>query len=446
MASDAVPRSCATAVRRCEAKTTCGRPGAVVCCGTSRNGTVRARVARRASRCRATVCTANPAVADACRPDATCGPPPRRDPGAAQWEPVPDDRVAEECHLDPALLREADTAIGKPYAIVRYGTLCHEYYPPGTFAEQVDEVFSTTKTFGALVTGAAAYRTRDLPRTGRKTGPLSDFDRVDHWLDAFTFNPDAQIAHVLAMVAQNADLGFGAKVFEYDIVGTVQINRLSDVVNTAIRQDPDRLGHDLEEFTQRFVFEPLGMSRSTWSGGRPNKTFAFTWNSTVREMLRVGLLILNGGIWDGKRVVAQDWIYRMTHPAFEDSNTSYGYLTWLAADSDTGLGRCAPPAIHASYPHGLSPSPDCHFSPPRTCEQEYDVGVWYALGLGGQVIMGQRALDLVIAAKDLGDASGTVLLWDAVRPALVARDPRFQGDEAAFCAAYDASEYAPDLR
>jgi hypothetical protein len=355
------------------------------------------------------------------------------------------DRVAEECRLDPALLQEADAAIGRPYAVVRYGKLCHEYYPPGTFPEQVDEAFSTTKTLGALVTGIAAYQTRDLPRTGRKTGPISDLDRVDHWLDDFSFNRDAQIAHVLAMVAHNPDLGYGAKSFQYDLVGAVQINRLSDIIDTAIAQDPARLGGDLEQFTQRFLYAPLGMTHSTWTDGRPSKTFGWTWKTTVREMARVGLLMLNGGIWNGERLVAQDWIYRMTHAAFEDSNTAYGYLTWLSTDTDAFLGRCAPPAIHASYPHGLSPSPDCNFSPPRTCEQRYDVGVWYALGLRGQVIIGHRALDLVIVAKNLGDARSTVP-WDAVRRALVARDPTFQGDEAVFCAAYDASEYAPDLR
>ena len=111
---------------------------------------------KSAGRCKATACTANPSLADACRPDATCAPPPRRDPGTAEWQAVP----PEECGLDPALLQAADAAIGKPYAIVRYGRLCHEYYPPGTFPEKVDEAFSTTKTFGALVTGIGGSAAR----------------------------------------------------------------------------------------------------------------------------------------------------------------------------------------------------------------------------------------------------------------------------------------------
>src|SRR5262245_55936634 len=109
VASGVVPRGCAKAVRTCEANTTCGRAGAVVCCDTTRKGVLQARVVRGAGRCRGTACPANPSAVDACRPDATCGPPPRRDPGTAEWQPVPEDRIAEECRLEPALLREANT-------------------------------------------------------------------------------------------------------------------------------------------------------------------------------------------------------------------------------------------------------------------------------------------------------------------------------------------------
>lgn len=446
VASGEIPKPCAKAAHRCEAKSTCGKPQAVVCCEATKNGGVSAKIVKNAARCRATACTANPTTADACRPDATCGPPPLRDPGTAEWQPVPTDRVAAECGLDPALLQEANVAIDRPYAVVRHGKLCHEFYPAPRTVTDVDQAFSATKTLGALVTGMVAYETRDIPNTGRKTGPVSDLDRVDHWLDSFTFNPESQIAHVLAMIAHNPNLAYGQRAYVYDAFGGVQINRLSDILNTAIAQDPARLGADLEEFTQRHLFGPLGMNASEWSGGTPSKVFAFSWTATVRDMARLGLLILNDGVWSGERLLDGDWIYRMTHPSFEDANTAYGYLTWLAVNGEGGLSKCAPPALWPSYPHAPSESPDCNFGSSRSCAQQFDVGVWAALGLGGQIISGHRGLDLVLVAKDMGDASGTADLWDAVRRALVAEDPRFQGDEAAFCAAYDASDYAPDLR
>lgn len=54
-------------------------------------------------------------------------------------------------------------------------------------------------------------------------------------------------------------------------------------------------------------------------------------------------------------------------------------------------------------------------------------------------------LDLVIAARNFSGGDGPLGLWRAVRPALVALDPVFQGDEEAFCEAYGAGDYAPDL-
>ena len=379
------------------------------------------------------------------------------DPGTGAWELVPRDRVLEECGLDPDLLDEADARLNTPWAVVRYGKLCHEYYPEGS--DTATRLFSATKTMAATVTGMAVYETRDLERTGRKTGPLSDTDRVDHWLDEFTFNPDAQVAHVLGMVAFNEDLSYGAKEHEYDGAGTREINRLSDVINTAIAQDPERFGANLEEFWQRFMVAKLGFRNSTWSDGAPDKIFGFSWRGTVRDMARLGLLIQNGGVWNGERLVSEDWIYKTTHPSFEDANTSYGYLTWLQANSNYHFGGvlggvkfqnpldgCSPPAINASFPHGISAAPDCNYEAPWTCEQEFDVGVWTANGAGGQLISGHPGLDMVLVVKNLGGSSFGGTLWGPVRPALVAADPRFQGDEEAFCVEYANSRYAPDLK
>jgi len=356
------------------------------------------------------------------------------DPGTGPWDVVSPENVAAECGLDPALLEMADETLAKSYAIVRYGKLCHEYYAPGEpTVDQADHVFSASKTLAATTFGAVVYHTRDIPRAGDKTGPLSDMDRVDYWLDDFTFNEDAQVAHVLAMTAYNEDLSHGAKMFMYDANGSREIQRLGDIAEVAIAQDAARLGSSLEDFAIRFIFEPLGMEDSTWSAFSGPPPQAYGWNATVRDMLRLGLLLVRGGRWDGQTLLGADWVYTMTHPAFEDANAGYGYLTWLSA------GACAPSAIHRTYPHGLSEATDCGSA--FGCEQTYDVGVFQAVGAGGQYIVGHRGLDLVIAIKNYeGDP-----VWDVVRPALIAEDPTFMGDSDAFCSAYRAGDYAPAL-
>ena len=68
--------------------------------------------------------------------------------------------------------------------------------------------------------------------------------------------------------------------------------------------------------------------------------------------------------------------------------------------------------------------------------------MWQALGLFGQVIQGHPGLDMIIVAKNVTgfeDSSGVTAsarVWDAVRPALLAADPRYAGAEDAFCRDY----------
>lgn len=386
-------------------------------------------------------------------------------PGRDAWEVVPETRVREDCRLDPEALAEADRVLNKPWVAIRYGRLCHAFGSDMSASES----FSATKILGATTAGAVAYQTRSLARTGPKTGPFGDEDRVDHWIDDIPFNPDAHVAHVLAMVAQSEDLAYGRRVMEYDYTGIVQLDSLNFMLHAALAQERLRLGADLETFVQRFLFEPLGMKQSTWSLGLPNKSFGFGWSTTVLDMARLGQLLLRRGLVNDVRLVDAEWTYRMTHPAFEDANTAMGYCSWLnaAASFTTGTmptpaswtdltsqprfpGPCAPVAIHREHPHGLSQAPDCNYAGVRDCEQSFDVGVWQSIAGYGSVIQGHPGLDLVLVGwqltpDDFFGLGASGLLWDAVRPAVIAADPNFPDDEQAFCAAYGENRYAPDL-
>jgi len=177
-------------------------------------------------------------------------------------------------------------------------------------------------------------------------------------------------------------------------------------------------------------------------------------------MGRIGIALSHGGWWNGEQVLDPDWVYWMTHPHWEDGNTSYGMYLWLnhrgnatgigGAGSASGAGPpggdpCAPGAIWQSYPHAPSEATDCMAIDGQSCEQMHDTGVFSAQGLGGQFIVGHRGLDLVMVAQNFSGAGGPLGMWELVRPSLVALDPMFMGDEAAFCTAYGAGNYAPDL-
>ena len=362
---------------------------------------------------------------------------PLTDQGTGPWAPVAEDQIQEVCRLDPALLEQVTMRQDMSFAIVRYGRLCFVSGENGSDGPGVSHLFSATKTLGAIPTGSVMYQTRDLAQsTSAMTGPLREFDRMDRWLDLTALPPrtiineDATVAHVLAMVGYSEDLAYGQKSHEYDASGRREINQIIRVIDNVVTQDPGRFGSNAVEVKDR-LFAKLGLEHSSWDV----EVLGYSWNGSLLDMARVGQVILRGGVYNGERLVDSRYIYNMTHPAFEDGSTRYGYLTWMNNTT------CSPPAIHDSYPHGISESSDCVDG---NCDQEHDVGVWNAAGAGGQYIVGHRGLDMVVVGKNW-DEGGSSQLWRAVLPSVVAADPTFKGNQDAFCDVYSQGGYAPDL-
>ena len=362
---------------------------------------------------------------------------PPTDPGAGPWALVDEDELEEVCRLDPELLQQVTMRQDMSFAIVRYGRLCFVSGENASDGPGVSHLYSATKTLGALLTGAIMYQTRDLAQSSSPmSGPLREFDRMDQWLDLTALPPravintDATIAHVLAMVGYSDDLSHGQKSHEYDASGRREINQLIRVIDNVVKQDPQRFGANAVEAKDR-LFAKLGLEHSSWDV----EYFGYSWYGSLLDMARLGQVILRGGVYNGERLADSRYVYNMTHPAFEDGSTRYGYLTWM---NNTA---CSPRTIHASYPHGISESSDCADG---NCDQEYDVGVWNAAGAGGQYIVGHRGLDMVLVGKNWDDG-GSSQLWRALLPAVVAADPTFMGDQDAFCEAYANGRYAPDL-
>jgi CubicO group peptidase (beta-lactamase class C family) len=360
------------------------------------------------------------------------------DPGTGVWVPVPVAEIIDTCGLDPTVLNTASIPEGASFAVVRHGRLCYVTGDNGSDGAVINHIFSVTKTLGAVMTGMVMYEARDIPASNEPmTGPFSEWDQIDKWVDvaglpeSFDIHNDATVAHVLSMEAYNDSLVYGDKSHSYDGNGQREINSLIEAINNVVKQDPEHMGENAVAVKNR-LFERLGVEHSSWDVG----TLGFSWNASLLDMARLGLVILNGGIYDGERLLDADYAYNMTHPAFEDGSTQYGYLTWL------NNPECAPQAIHTSYPHGASSAIDCTFV---SCDQEFDVGVWNAIGAQGQFVQGHRGLDMVIVAQNWNTNSGSPL-WEAVRPALVAADATFQGNDVAFCEAYGSGAYAPNLQ
>ncbi|MGY6500353.1 MAG: serine hydrolase domain-containing protein [Acidimicrobiales bacterium] len=365
-------------------------------------------------------------------------------PGSDPWEPVPRDQVAEVCGLDPDLLEAAEGQFSQAFSVVRFGRLCWTggggASPDASYAVQ-----SVTKTFGGVLVGMVATRSS-----------LSDTDLVSDWLDPLpsNVNPDATIAHLLGTTGTKPNLAVDQKgAWAYDTLGSREINYLRDIMNVVIAEEPENFPGvtNVYQFAQQELFDVLGMQDSRWTAGGLTGGLGFGLNTSVHDMGRLGLLILRKGEWDGVRLIDEEYLYRMTHPSFADTNPGYGYLMWLnSATLVPGVAGtpvdnvCAPYATWREHPHEpfFETTDDYGGSP--FGPGEYDIGVAFGAGLGGQYVVVHRGLDMVLTGRNV-TGNGHQRLWDAVRPALVELDPVFQGDEDGFCDQYRRSAYAPAL-
>jgi CubicO group peptidase (beta-lactamase class C family) len=50
---------------------------------------------------------------------------------------------------------------------------------------------------------------------------------------------------------------------------------------------------------------------------------------TAKNMAKIGRLMLNGGVWEGERIISEEYVKESVSPS--KANTGYGFLWWLSA-------------------------------------------------------------------------------------------------------------------
>ena len=90
-------------------------------------------------------------------------------------------------------------------------------------------------------------------------------------------------------------------------------------------------GKPLEVFARERLFDPLGIGPTEWLTDRDGEAIAASGlRMTPRDLARIGLLMLNGGMWGDRRVVPAQWIKRSTSPMVDiDEIRQYGYQWYL---------------------------------------------------------------------------------------------------------------------
>ncbi len=252
----------------------------------------------------------------------------------------------EQQGMSAALLQEAsDELAALPFVtsfiVLRRGAIVYERYLHGSQAQHSNNVHSASKSILADVAGLALEQghitgldqavAEILPQYFDAVSDPRKLDiTVEHlltmtagfrWVEDFTeYTIDDQEDWLQAIVDLPlvADPGTG---FEYSTGST---HLLSAVITAATGQSTCAYAHEQ-------LLEPMGITAEHW-GADPQGIFSGGCNlyRTARELLRLGLLHLQDGVWEGEQLVPDGWIESTEHwhTDFGDG-WGYGYCFWL---------------------------------------------------------------------------------------------------------------------
>ena len=99
-------------------------------------------------------------------------------------------------------------------------------------------------------------------------------------------------------------------------------------------------GEHLADYLTPRLFEPLGILNPVY-GNCPAGHFygASQMELTVEELGRLGQLYLNGGTWNGERILTEDWVKEATSVKTPCREGGYGYFIWKYKDGFRITGK-----------------------------------------------------------------------------------------------------------
>lgn len=102
------------------------------------------------------------------------------------------------------------------------------------------------------------------------------------------------------------------------------------------------------DFPYRSLFHQLNMYsmivEPDASGTYVGSSYCY---ATARDYARFGLLYYNNGIWNGKQLLAEDWVKQTIQPSAADKQKHYGFQFWLNGFTKEDVGKRLYPDVPA---------------------------------------------------------------------------------------------------
>ena len=261
---------------------------------------------------------------------------------SARAQPIPDLTVEE---LE-AYLHDGDYGKIRAVAVEQGGELIYrERFGKGELGDRVD-IKSAGKSITALAVGAA-IADGALPSTDVKVWPYLGSDRAAPFneitvgdlltmssaLDCNDWDrgsPGQEERMYRRRIWRDFALALPEREYERDErrVGpfsycTAGVFLLGQVVQTAT-------GERFDLYVQRRLLDPLGIDGADWRTSRSGEIQSggqLTISDTA--LLKIGRMVMDGGVWEGERILPESWLREMLTPVHSMSDhVHYGRLWW----------------------------------------------------------------------------------------------------------------------
>jgi len=236
-------------------------------------------------------------------------------------------------------LREGQLDV-RSLLIVKDGKLVFERYSEGLTRDHNYELYSITKGITSLLAGMMI----DEKKLGLDDGAA---DVIGRWrpatAPAFADKRDVSLRHLLSM---STGLQYDFKPTD-DPIYYGAPDRLKLAAGTRQKEAPGKTfeytdvspilaaamvsaaaGKPIDQLARERLFVPMGMKNADWDRADGTGLVSSGWGLRLRamDMAKIGQLVLDGGRWQGRQLVSQDWVTQMTTPKVAPD---FGYYWWV---------------------------------------------------------------------------------------------------------------------